>query len=259
MLSKTIATINFKGGVGKTTMTWCLAELIANYHAVMVFDLDAQMSLTQAIAGNEGSFRANKFSKWLETSSQQEKTIYHALKKYVDNSGYSFSSDYIYKTQRGYDFVPAVEDLYWLDLEASGADRRTIPGFMRSLLGKIGGFKKYDYALFDCPPAFTWLSYSVLSCCDLILIPVNPDFYTVGGVYKIFNALIKWIEPFPKIGLFMNKVKTTIDRKTKALKMTSETQSYWDEVKEICEGIAEEQNLGIRCFETPICDRVSIK
>jgi Mrp family chromosome partitioning ATPase len=44
---KTIATINFKGGVGKTTVTWCLADTLATYSnaSVLMFDLDAQMSL----------------------------------------------------------------------------------------------------------------------------------------------------------------------------------------------------------------------
>lgn len=48
---KTIATINFKGGVGKTTVTWCLADTLATYSnaSVLMFDLDAQMSLTQAV------------------------------------------------------------------------------------------------------------------------------------------------------------------------------------------------------------------
>jgi len=48
---KTIATINFKGGLGKTTVTWCLADTLATYSnaSVLMFDLDAQMSLTQAV------------------------------------------------------------------------------------------------------------------------------------------------------------------------------------------------------------------
>jgi chromosome partitioning protein len=48
----TIATINFKGGVGKTTVTWCLANVAAAtmQHPTLLFDLDAQMSLTQAVA-----------------------------------------------------------------------------------------------------------------------------------------------------------------------------------------------------------------
>lgn len=52
---KTIATINFKGGVGKTTVTWCLGDLISTYAdaSTLLFDLDAQMSLTQAITLND--------------------------------------------------------------------------------------------------------------------------------------------------------------------------------------------------------------
>jgi chromosome partitioning protein len=54
---KTIATINFKGGVRKTTVTWCLTDLVSSFSnmRVLMFDLDAQMSLTQAIALNEAT------------------------------------------------------------------------------------------------------------------------------------------------------------------------------------------------------------
>ena len=54
-MMKTIATINFKGGVGKTTSTWALGHVAAQspQYSSLVFDLDAQMSLTQSIALNE--------------------------------------------------------------------------------------------------------------------------------------------------------------------------------------------------------------
>jgi len=44
----TIATINFKGGVGKMTVTWRLSDTLAILTSakVLVFDLDAHMSLT---------------------------------------------------------------------------------------------------------------------------------------------------------------------------------------------------------------------
>jgi len=54
---RTIATINFKGGVGKTTVTWCPGDVLSSLsnERVLMFDLDAQMSLTQAIALNEAT------------------------------------------------------------------------------------------------------------------------------------------------------------------------------------------------------------
>ena len=63
---KSIATINFKGGVGKTTITWLLAKYVAERmnKRVLVVDVDAQMSSTLAVqlqeSGNFNSF----FRKW---------------------------------------------------------------------------------------------------------------------------------------------------------------------------------------------------
>lgn len=73
---KTIATINFKGGVGKTTVTWCLADVISDLskNNVLIFDLDAQMSLTQAITLNEDTgYLESKFAKWYDTSMARKK------------------------------------------------------------------------------------------------------------------------------------------------------------------------------------------
>lgn len=79
---KTIATINFKGGVGKTTITWCLGDVISSFSdtKVLLFDLDAQMSLTQAIALNEDTGALyEKFGKWYDSSLKRKKTIFDAL------------------------------------------------------------------------------------------------------------------------------------------------------------------------------------
>ena len=75
---KTIATINFKGGVGKTTVTWCLGDVVSSLSnaKVLMFDLDAQMSLTQAIALNEDTGALEeRFGKWYQRSVERKKTI----------------------------------------------------------------------------------------------------------------------------------------------------------------------------------------
>jgi chromosome partitioning protein len=98
---KTIATINFKGGVGKTTVTWCLADTLASYSAakVLVFDLDAQMSLTQAIALNEQTGALDdKFGKWYLDSTKSGRTIFNAIDKFTQpNQQFDFHI--------GYDFI----------------------------------------------------------------------------------------------------------------------------------------------------------
>ena len=199
-----------------------------------------------------------QFQTWADKSYKKKKTIFHAIEEYTGGNNFNFgvNYDFIYQITERYHFVPSVEDLYWLALDVIPKDK--MQTFMRSLLSKITwstNVLAYDYALFDCPPSFTLLSYSVLSVCDLILIPINPDFYASKGVPLILNMLQMQIEPHPvpKIGVFMNKAKPYGGG------MTKESRFYWDSVKDVCEQVSKNSGIKIRCFESPIYDRVRIK
>ena len=259
---KTIATINFKGGVGKTTVTWCLGDIISSLSnaKVLMFDLDAQMSLTQAIALNEDTGALEeRFGTWYQRSVQRRKTIFDALDAYARPSGnFEFATgfDFIYKITENFHFVPSVEDLYWMELEVF--DRESVKGFIRRLLGKIQSnptLPEYDYVLFDCPPSFTLLSYSVLSCCDLVLIPVNGDFFASKGTSLILNSLKLRIEPFPlpQIGVFMNRARTYGGNPTK------EAQFYMRDVGRVCNEASATQAIRAKFFDSWIPDRAGIK
>jgi chromosome partitioning protein len=260
---KTIATINFKGGVGKTTVTWCLADTLATYSnaSVLMFDLDAQMSLTQAVGLNEdsGSLHA-AFGTWYDKSVGDRRTIFDAIDQYTKPSAhfdFPIAYDFIYQISKGLHFVPSVEDLYWLELEVF--DRDQMKDFMRRLLGKIQHTSKvasYDYVLFDCPPSFTLLSYSVLSCCDLVLIPVNPDFFASRGVSLLLNSLKMRIEPHPtpQIAVFMNKTKTYANSPTK------ETAFYMRQIEQICSRASKDHGIRAAFFNDAwVRERVGIK
>lgn len=259
---KTIATINFKGGVGKTTVTWCLGDVVSSFSdaKVLLFDLDAQMSLTQAIALNEDGYTLEpRFQKWYESSVERQKTIFDALDRFArptQHFDFPVGFDFIYQLTDNLHFVPSVEDLYWMELEVF--DREAVKDFIRRLLARITNSNKlphYDYVIFDCPPSFTLLSYSVLSCCDLILIPVNPDYFASKGTNLILNSLKMRIEPFPlpQIGVFMNKTKTWSGSPTK------ETQFYMREVERVCRNAAQTQSIRAAFLNSWIPERVAIK
>jgi chromosome partitioning protein len=260
---KTIATINFKGGVGKTTVTWRLADTLATYSnaQVLMFDLDAQMSLTQAVGLNEdsGTLHAT-FGAWYDKSVSSRRTIFDAIDQYtkpVTHFDFPIGYNFIYKITDTLHFVPSVEDLYWLELEVF--DRDQMKDFIRRLIGKItnsGKVASYNYVLFDCPPSFTLLSYSVLSCCDLVLIPVNPDFFASRGVSLLLNSLKMRIEPhpIPRIAVFMNKTKTYGPSPTR------ETSFYMRQIQQICRQAAKDQGIDATFFEDAwIRERVGIK
>jgi chromosome partitioning protein len=260
---KTIAAINFKGGVGKTTMTWCLGDYLSTHkdENIILFDLDAQMSLTQAIAFNEDNARDSRFTKWEQHSRDMKKSISDAFLKYMKDGGtfnFDIDADFIYKISEQYHFVPCNENFYLVDL----LERRQVQWFMRDLLKKITQTKivssVYTYALFDCPPSFTALSYSILSCCDVILVPINPDIYAVRGIsilLQTLGTLQKMCQDFsvPNIAVFMNKAKKINGG------LTKDSKRYWDDITNICTKTAIETGMRIRCLNSSICERAAIK
>lgn len=265
---KTIATINFKGGVGKTTATWCLGDIVSTYTdaTVLLFDLDAQASLTQSIEFGEGE--GKKFANWLKASEEAKMTTHTALESFLNQQeGFAFQPDsnFIYKMSEKYHFVPATADLYWVGLERLDPEKGRV--FVRRLLEKIDhseNFPKYDFVIFDCPPSFTPLSYSVLTCCDLVLIPVNPDFFAAKGVELLANGLRSKIEarPFPKTAVFANKVGARRFTKDSAhsaddMWVFRNSNFYMQRVRSVCEKSAQD-NIDIRFLDAWLPDRASI-
>ncbi len=258
---KTIATINFKGGVGKTTVTWCLGDVLSTHsnYNVLLFDLDAQASLTQSI---EFGQQNKEFTLWKENSEKKGNTIHAALKEFLGQPGkFKFQPDenFIYQVKDRYHFVPAMDDLYWVGLDAFEPEKGRV--FIRRILEKIANssdLPKYDYIIFDCPPSFTPLSYSVLTCCDLVLIPINPDFFAVKGVDLLVKGLQNKIEshPFPEIAVFANRVPTSW--KNSGLEPTLEASYRISEIKEVCKIANDVPNVNVRFLNAYLLQRVAI-
>lgn len=112
---------------------------------------------------------------------------------------------------------------------------------------------------FDCPPSFSLLSYSVLSCCDLVLIPINPDFFAAKGLNLLLRSLQMRIEPFPvpRIGVFMNRAKKPGGSSSK--RFSNETQRYLGDAADVLQPVSEELGLKVKLFDSAIFDRVGIK
>lgn len=257
---KTIATINFKGGVGKTTVTWCLGDVLSQRwnSNCLLFDLDAQMSMTQAISLDAHGNVHGNFDRWQEKSREMRRTIFAVLHQFLETGHFNFHPDkgFVYRLRDNYHFVPSTEQLYWLELGMLDPGKGKF--FIKDLLGRIKNSKvlpKYDYALFDCPPSFTLLSYSVLTCCDLILIPVNPDFFAAKGVEMLLTGLKEQIKPFPfpTALVFANRARTYADRPTKA------ARRWIADVRDTCDDARSRLGIDVQYLNAWVPDRASIR
>ena len=239
---KAIATINFKGGVGKTTVTWLIAKYIAetSNKRVLIVDSDAQMSLTLAVTIQESGAFITGFEKWYDEHQKSKRTLFHGLEKYDDyatgkvkHCDFPIDGKFIYQFRPNLHFIPSVVDLYWQELDVF--DRTAAKTFIQAVLGKIEHSHAqfhYDYVFFDCPPNFSILSFSVLSCCSCVFIPVNPDVFASRGINLMLEGLSLKITPWPspKILVFMNKAGYNT-----RWGLFKETIFYRNEVKRVVE------------------------
>ena len=232
-LPSVIATVNFKGGVGKTTVTWLLARVASEEEPVLVIDADAQMSLTTAVELAEETGRFSEdFERWFQTHRETRRTLFDAIDRFTQKGEhFDFPIDrrVAFQIHERLWLIPATSDLYWLTLEVF--DRNQMQSFVPALLRKLTRARMgFRYVFFDCPPSFTVLSFSILTNCDLVLVPVNPDVFAARGLDILLEGLELQLQPhpFPKVAVFMNRARLYREQ------FTHETRYYWRQVQEIC-------------------------
>lgn len=229
---------------------------------MLLCDSDAQMSLTTALMIDEetGTYHP-RFESWYRRHLEKERTLLRALDAYDEYArsvkahfDFPIDTDFIYEVQPHLHFIPSLTDLYWLELDIYKPEN--IKGFIRALLGKIEHSKKYHYDIvfFDCPPSFTLLSYSVLSNCSLLLIPVNPDAFAAKGLEIMVDGLKSRIQPWPepKIVVFMNKARLWRSS------LTRDTQKFFTDVKTVANDFIQ-KGINVNVLETYIPDRAGIR
>ena len=175
-MAKRVSIINFKGGVGKTTLAFHLATGLAEFHnaRVLLIDMDHQSSLSIICLGTDG---------WeaVVESGSTANLIFSGF-----NSGNLPGRDIISATTlrskyRDVHIVPASLDLdnTEIELTASASGRVDSDWKKRTLMchwiEDTGVDDEYDYLLFDCAPATKIISQNAIAASHGYIIPVVPE------------------------------------------------------------------------------------
>ncbi len=207
---KGIATINFKGGVGKTTITWLLARYAAEKRGkrILIVDTDAQMSLSSTAIYQHQYIKQT--TAWYDTHKSSAYTLANLIKLYSTTGNKIHLLDKDIKEIICYltptlSLIPSTEGMYGMEYDLNYQGSKY---FFRDLIKKVGKRKNFDYVFFDCSPNFSPISCSVLNYCSLFLVPVIPDIFARGAVPTMTNVLSERIDQIKKkkFGVFMNRV-----------------------------------------------------
>lgn len=175
---KTIAFLNIKGGVAKTTSVTTLAHILATVHnkKVLVIDLDAQANTTSAFCKADFNFE-ERIKRLLEGNIySMENSISKLL---IDRN--TDIHDCIRNTEyENLDVLPSDLQLTVIEKQME-ADVSSPQQFrLKMQLDKIQD--EYDYCLMDCSPSVSLINVNGLAAADEVYIPIRPDAYSLEGL-----------------------------------------------------------------------------
>ena len=161
-MAKTVAILNQKGGVGKTTtavnLTACVGALDKR---VLLCDIDPQGNSTSGFGVDKR---------------KTAKSSYHVL------IGDCPAKDAIVHTEfKNVDLLPSTMDLAGAELEI--IDRQGRERLLKNALVPV--WDDYDYIFLDCPPSLGLITLNALTAADTFFVPIQCEYYALEGLSQL--------------------------------------------------------------------------
>ncbi len=210
-MPKTIAVVNQKGGVGKTTTVINLAAGLSLLgKKVLIIDLDPQGNSTSGLGIEKSSLNKSTYNLLIE-----DMKIDEVIRK-ID----------IKENKKIY-ICPSNPELSGADIELYDLEERE--WILNKALNN-SNLDEFNYILIDCPPSLSLLTINAFAASNSLLVPVQCEFYAMEGLAqlnKTINLIIERINPSLEIeGLLL----TMFDSRNNICKtVASEVRNFFKE------------------------------
>lgn len=163
-MAKTVAFVNQKGGVGKTTSCVNLGACLQAAGAkVLLCDFDPQGNATSGV----GVDKTAVFP-----------TVYEVLVSGASVEKAVVKTPYL-------DILPANKALAGASVEMIVMPEREF--CLKKALAQLS--PRYDFILIDCPPSLELLTINCLCAADSVLVPVQCEYYALEGLADLLSTL----------------------------------------------------------------------
>jgi len=165
-----IAIVNQKGGCGKTTISINLASALAEAgQKILLVDMDPQSHCAVGLAVPE---------------QQIEQSIYDVLISTSRNEPIKLT-EILWQISDKLELAPASIDLSAFEQQMAGIPEREC--CLKDALEQVKN--DYDYAVIDCPPAVSLLTFNALRAATDVVVPVETGYFALHGLSKQLETL----------------------------------------------------------------------
>lgn len=165
-MAKTVAILNQKGGVGKTTTAVNLTACVgAEGKRVLLCDIDPQGNSTSGFGIDKRKTALSSYHVLVGECAAGEAIVHTAF--------------------QNVDLLPSTMDLAGAELEI--IDMANRERLLKNALAPV--WDNYDYIFLDCPPSLGLITLNALTAADTFLVPIQCEYYALEGLSQLMATV----------------------------------------------------------------------